>query len=459
MSSVQFSGLASGIDSGALIDSLVEARQVRNDIRRKQITDIKAESESLSELKSKLSSLSDLLDKFRTSNGGGVSKRASTSDPSVVTATTSATAINAAYTVNVTSVANAGTGSFDKSYSGLDSVVSAVGGNITISMGTGSEEVIITESIGAGTTTLSDYINSFNNREETAGRVVASAVNIGTDDAPDYRLMFTSLETGTSKGNLDISSSAGDMGSATIAQATNAVFSIAGIGTSITRSTNTVSDVISGVSFSIVDQGQSVVTVTNDADKTFSEMQEFVDAYNETVKFINDNNKIERVETERTVTNVYGSLAKARVAQDFLSSFRGQLSSATSTSGLEVKSLSQMGFITNRDGTITLKEDEFKDAVKKDVLGATETLNNFADKVAGVNGTIYQYTKFNGLIDISTESNNSQIENIARAIAQLDRQTDKIRDGLTRRFSNLESVVGRLQSQQQALTGILTGLG
>lgn len=458
MSSVQFSGLASGIDSGALIDSLVESRQVRNDIRRKQITDIKAESESLTELKSKLSALSDLLDKFRTSNGGGVSKRASTSDPSVVTATTSATAINAAYTVNVTSVANAGTGSFDKSYAGLDTVVSADGGDITITIGTGTEEAIITEAVGAGTTTLSQFITSFNNREETAGRVVASAVNIGTSDAPDFRLMFTSLETGISKGNLEISSSAGDMGTTTIAQATNAVFSIAGLGTSITRSTNSVSDVISGLTFSIVDVGESVVTVTNDADKTFSEMQEFVDAYNEIVKFINDNNKVERVETERSITNVYGSLAKARVDRDFLSSFRGQLSSASSTSGLEIKSLSQMGFVTNRDGTLTLREEDFKDAVKKDVLGSTETLNNFADRVAGVNGTIFQYTKFNGLIDISTESNNSQIENIARAIAQLDRQTDKIRDGLVKRFANLESVVGRLQSQQQALTGILTGL-
>ncbi|HMO16818.1 MAG TPA: flagellar filament capping protein FliD [Oligoflexia bacterium] len=457
MPSVQFSGLASGIDSGALIDSLIEARQVRNDIRRKQITDIQAETESLVELKSKISSLSDLLDKFRTANGGGIGKRASSQDPSVLTATASPTAINAAYTINVISKANSATASYNNSYGSLDSVLSATGGTLNVTVGTGGDEVIINQAVTSGVTTLSDFITAFNANPQTAGRVYASAVNVGSTDSPDFRLMFTTLESGASKGSISFAGGVADMTSTTISQATDAVFSVSGIGGNITRSSNTISDIISGVTFTIADVGESVITVTNDADRTVSEMQEFVDAFNDLVTFINENNKVERVESGRNVTNIFGSLAKTRVDRDFISSFRLQLSSASS-SGVETRSMAQLGIITNRDGTLTFNEELFKEGVSKDVAGATGVINDFADRVAGVNGTMYQYTKFNGLIDIAMEANNGEIENISRAIAQLDRQTDKIREGLTLRFANLESITGRLQGQQQALTGILAGL-
>jgi flagellar hook-associated protein 2 len=457
MSTVQFSGLASGIDSGALIDAVIESRQIRNDIRKRQIAELQSETESLVEFKTKLTTLNDLLDKFRTANGGGVSKKATSSDNSVATAVSASTANNASYSLTVTSIANNATGSFDNTYSSKSDALSTESGKVTITVGTGANEVVIEQDIVANTTTLDAFVASFNAKSQTAGKVFASAVNVGSEGSPQYKLMFTTLESGTAKGNLSIASDTTDMPAATVSQAENAEFSIAGIGT-ITRSSNTISDVIGGVSFNLNSTGTTTIGISNDPDKSFSEVQEFVDAYNDIVKYINENNKVERVESGNNVRNVFGTLARTRVDRDFISLFRNQMSSATSTAGQEVKSLAQMGIVTNRDGTLTLREDEFKSAVQKDIVGATGTLNNFADKVAGIGGSIYQYTKFNGMIDIAMQSNNNQIESISRAIAQLDRQTDKIRQGLTLRFANLESTTGRLQSQQQALTGILAGL-
>lgn len=458
MSSVQFSGLASGIDSAALIDSVVQSRQIRNDIRKKQISDLQAETDSLRELKTKMVALNDLIDKFRSINGGGVSKRANSTDGSVLSAVASAAAPNASYNITVTSTANTATGSFNRSYGSTTDALSAENGTIDITIGSGANQISISQNVNANTTTMADFVTAFNARPEASGRVAASAVNIGTEDAPDYRLMFTTLESGTAKGSLSISSTTSDMVDTNVSQATNAEFSIAGIGT-ISRSSNNISDVIPGLTFSLSGPGTTTVSVSNDPDKSFNQAQEFVDAYNDIVKFIRENNTIERIESGNSVSNIYGSLAKARVDDEFLSTFRTNLSSAKSTSGVAVTSLSQMGFVTNRDGSITLREDEFKAAIQSDVIGSSEALTDFANKVAGIDGAIYQYTKFNGQIDISLEANNNQIENISKAIAQLDRQTDKVREGLTLRFASLESTVGRLQSQQSALSGILAGLG
>jgi flagellar hook-associated protein 2 len=121
--------------------------------------------------------------------------------------------------------------------------------------------------------------------------------------------------------------------------------------------------------------------------------------------------------------------------------------------------LSELGLSTNRDGTITFDAEKFTSVVTDDPDGATGVLRDFADRVSGVSGTIFQYTRLNGFVDVAQQSNNNQIENLNAAIAQLDRQTDSQRDSLTKRFANLESITGELQSKQQALTGILAGLG
>ena len=464
MAIAQFSGLASGIDSQSLIDALVAARQVKNDIRKKEITEIQTESDTLKEFKGKLQALNDIIDKFRTINGGGVAKKATSVDPSVVTASASATAVNASYGITVTAVADSANGSFDNSYASTSTAVSTLGGDVTVTVGTGADQVVITKTVAPGDT-LATFVNNFNLDPTADGRVVASAVNIGTSGTPDYRLVFTTLESGADKGTLALSSTTAELTASTIDQAANAEFSIGGIGSSITRASNTVSDVISGLTFSIVDTGTSTLTVANDGDKTAGQIQEFVDSYNEVVTYLAKNNFVERVRNGNNFENAFAPLAKVRTDDDFLSMMRTEIAGANSTSGTSVKIFAELGLSTNRyDGTLLFNKEDaltanFKEAVANDPEGVTEILNSFADSVAGYSGSIYEYTKTGGFIDISVKSNDDEIKNISESIAQLDRQTDKMKEKLTRTFSNLESVTAGLQSKQQQLTGILASLG
>ena len=465
MAIAQFSGLASGIDSAALIDAIIEAREVQNDIRREEISHLESENDALAEINTKLLALYDLIEPFRTASGGGVSKKASSSDTTVATAAVGASATNSTISLDITSMADSATQSlyYSTGYSSTTEAFSKTGdgsGTLTVTVGTGTDEVTIDVAVTEDSTSVQDVVNSINNDADASGRVVAAAVNTGTAASPNYQIVVSTLQSGTAKGSLSIDATdfGANVNKSVADPATDAVFSIDGIFGSITRSSNSISDVLPNVTLQIVSTGSATITVSDDEDTTADRMSEIIDAYNDLVEYINDNDIIERVEESDEVDNIYGSLAKTRVDNDFLAQFRADLASASSDNGTAVTGMAELGISTNRDGTLTFDIDDFKEAVTSDPLGAGEVLRSFADKLGGVSGSIYQFTKYQGFIDTAEATNNSTIEDLNEAIDQLDRRNAKTRESLERQFANLESVVGRLQSQQSALSGVLASM-
>lgn len=466
MAIAQFSGLASGIDSGALIDAIIEARETRNEIRRNQISHLESENDALEEINTKLLALSDLVDAFRTANGGGVSKKATSSDPTVATAIAGSNAPGASLSLEVTSVADTATQSIyngTTAWDSLSDVFNSGSGSetIDITIGDGASAELITVNIEKGSTTVNDVISQINEDANADGRIYASAVNVGTDAAPEYQIVLTTLKQGVSEGKLTVALSGGidEALTSAVDQATNAVFSIQGINGTIQRETNSVSDVISGMTLVLSKAGSATISVSNDASGTAEKVNEIIEAFNDIVNFVNENNTVTQSDDDDDGTIIYGSLAQARVDDDFLSQFRLELSGASSDSGTDVTSMAELGISTNRDGTLSFDSDKFEEAVGNDPNGATEVLRDFADTAGGVSGIIYQYTKLSGFIDIAQDGNSSEIDNLNDAIDALERFNEKLRESLERQFTNLETVVGKLQSDQQALSGILAGLG
>jgi flagellar hook-associated protein 2 len=468
MAIAQFSGLASGIDSASLIDAIIEARSQTNEVRRKEIEGLESENESLDEFNTKLLALNDLLDRFRTINGGGVNKKSASSDSTVATAAVSAAASNSTLGVTVTSIASASTASFADIYTSTDQALAANASGtqtIGVDVGLGSDLVSVDVDI-TSSTTVAQFVEAFNSNANAAGRVSASLVNIGTTDAPSYRVVFNSLKEGENLGTIafDIPTAGagfggnGDLQTRSIDQATDAEFSISGISGTITRATNAVSDVVSGVSFQISKAGTANITVSDDSDSTADLFQEIVDAYNDLVEFVNENNGVSRAEDGNSITNVFGSLAKASVDDDFLSRFRTEFAAASAASGTSVTAFSELGISTNRDGTLAFDIEKFKTAVGADPTGAAELFRNFADASAGTEGFIFEFTKFQGFIDIAQSANNTQVESLNDKISSLERTLEKVRANYEGQFSRLETLTSKLQSTQQALTGILAGL-
>ena len=92
---INFTGLASGIDSEALIKAISDvARKVKIAPLEKKIEKYDDENTKLEELKDLLTAIKDLTDEYRTVNGGALSKLANSSDETVATASATNTANN-----------------------------------------------------------------------------------------------------------------------------------------------------------------------------------------------------------------------------------------------------------------------------------------------------------------------------------------------------------------------------
>ncbi len=479
MGLISFSGLASGIDSKALIEATTAAaRKQRVEPNETKVSELEETNSTLDELKTKLSTLQTALKEFATLSGGGVVKQGQSSDETKVSATATNAASNGTYGVTVTQLARNHTYTFRSNSGTYSSATQAIAPALSTS-GTAAERVTVT--VGSPTaletvtidltsaTTLSGFVSSFNSQATTAQ---ASVVNVGTDASPDYRIMLNSFNTGVTEGQLTVTIGANITG-AGVGQgdafnnnsentAANSTFTVAGVGT-ISRESNTIADVIPGVTFNLRALGTASVSITDDAAATLGKVQEFVDAYNEAVNFIKENNQITREEDGQNVTNIFSPLSKTRVDDNALLSLRSAISSTRYSPGdgtlNSIKIFADLGITTQRDGTIKLDEDDFTTALTTEPESVNEILTTFADTTSVTGGTIDQYIRFNGLIDITLNGNKELISSLNDRIALAEAAILKQEEQMNQRFSRLEGLIGRLQSQQTSLTSALAGLG
>ncbi len=458
---ISFSGIASGIDSASLIQAIIDQKRAALIKPKEERVSTLAETNAAFE---KLSTLLDTLNasssKFRAINGSVVAKTASSSDDSILSASAANSASSGTYLINVITTAQNGQFSFDDRFNSVNDVIDAdivdTGNNkVTVTIGSGdsqeSVEVTLTSS-----STVNDFISSFNS---TSTKAIATAVNTGTSDAPSYAITISSKETGTEDGEISVTTGtditvAGAFASSTLNQATNATFTLSGVNGTITRSSNTINDLISGVTLTLQDSGSATVSVENDANTTQSRIEEFVDAYNEVIKFVSENDLIVREENGENVSNIFAPLANTALDDNLITSLRSALSS-TSNSGRDVNVLADLGITTERDGTLKFDSNQFTDAFASDPEGVQLLTESLGETLSAVDGTISQYTRFNGLIDQSKKSNENSITSLNQQISQIESNLKYQEDALVLQFSRLEGLIGKLNSQQSALAGLI----
>jgi len=462
---INFSGLASGIDSEALIEATSEAsRTTRVAPHEKKIAELTEESDALSEVKTFLSSLKDLSSEFTTLNGGAIAKSATSSDETVLTAVASDTAQLGTYELTASQLAKNAVLSFGERTDSTENTIVGPGesGTILITLGQGDSEQTLTAVVDEDTT-WSQLAAELN---EQSPDMSATMVNVGTAESPSYALVLTSAKVGETEGSLgaivagDLSTYL-DTGNISLDQATNAEFSLSGVSGTIERASNTISDIIPGVTFNLESVSASPVTinVANDGAASEAGVKAFIDKYNEFVTFLAEGNLVVRQENGENVTNIFGPLSGTRVDDGALTALRNAMTNSNFEDGEQIKIFAEMGITTERDGTLAFDSSTFQEALSDEPDSVNQILQNFGDTVAGTNGTIDQYIRFNGLIDLSLQSNERTVTDLNQRIGRAEEQIAQNEQLMRARFARLESTIGRMQSQQQALTSALSGLG
>ena len=467
---INFSGIASGIDSEGLIEATLEAdRLTQIDPSEERISELEETNSSLEEIKTRLTSFQSSLRSFSTLFGGGLFKSATSSDETNVIASASSSASNGTYGINVTqlaenavftlrSTAGAYSASTSAVASGINDGDSAANRTVSVDIGDSSTETV--DVVVTSTMTLAEFANEFNNN---SSRATASVVNVGTDSSPDYRIVINSNKTGLDEGTISVTVGSSVSGQSVFDNnsedpALNSTFTIDGIAGTITRQSNTVSDVIPALSLEFVSTGSATVTVGDDIESTKSAVADLIEEFNDLITYVDENNEIERVEDGEDVENIFGPLAETRVDDGVITAIKSNMSSSNYSLGSTVKIFADMGITTERDGTFKFDEDAFEAAMASEPESVNQILLTFADTASLTGGTIDTYIRFNGLLDVTINGNDSLIKNLNDRIARSEASLARKEESMRARFARLESLIGGLQQQQSALSSALAGL-
>jgi flagellar hook-associated protein 2 len=358
--------MSNQLDVGSIVDGLMN-------IEKQPITNLQTEVQSLQgqvsayqSLNTNLSSLSDKVNTLlygntdapsaepysfadRLSTSAFAKCTVTSSDEDTVTATAANVNVGGSYSLTVGNLAQAqatnSTGLADKDKTSIGT------GSITIKTGQKDPTIInITDS----NNTLAGLQTAIN---DAGLGITATIVNDGS--ATPYKLMLSSKETGTANAfTISTNLSGGSAISFSNSQtAQDAEFVINGA--SVKRSSNTINDIINGVTFTLKNTTTSPVTLSlaNDQDSIVSAIKDFVTAYNAVNTFINSQFAY------NSSTQSAGVLAGDPTLRNVQSELQTPLAQGTSNRYTSLSVTGQAGLNFNSDGSLTLNESDFRTAL------------------------------------------------------------------------------------------------
>ena len=300
--------------------------------------------------------------------------------------------------------------------------------SLTLSVGDKSVDI----KVGASTT-LEDIINQINDGAGDA--IKASIVNTGGENG--YKMILQSKESGEKnqikfsvkgdqaaadgakavleklgfkaketeikddKGtitgyNLEINTADTSAGGKQLQKAQDAKFNFNGI--DITRSSNSVDDLIIGVTFNLnnVDEKnsttgalkESVITIGKDTDAVVKSLKSMVTAYNDLISNISTATSYDR---ENGVAGTLNGMSE-------ITGIKRKLQNLFESSNSDGKSLQSFGFSFTEKGVLSVDESKLKDAINKDYEGFKSFFTNSTEyKNAGVFGNVQINTNLNDI--------------------------------------------------------------
>jgi flagellar hook-associated protein 2 len=454
--SVQFGGLITGLDTNALISGLVKAEHQSVDILQNQKLRYQAQSSVLGTIVSALANLKSAAQSLSLPTDFS-KKSASSSDTTVLTASADSTAQNGASTILVDRLAKA---RIVKSAT-FTSAADAIGtGTLTLTVNGTNTSV----TIDGTNNTLTGLKNAING---SGAAVTASIVNAGTEASPDYRLVVQSKNTGTANAVTIAGALAGGAdpfagGGTEVQAAADALFSVNGL--TVTRASNTVSDVISGVTFVLLQEGDhdgviesadatAKITVSADSASLTSSVESFVDSYNAVNTIVNGQFTLD------ASTNKQGALAGDASIRGVMVRLRSEISRVGGI-GAGLKYLSDIGVKFQKDGSLSFDEAAFADALQEnpDGVAALFTIANNGIGTRVPEAVDDYISTVDGALIFRQKGIQSSIETIDKKVAREEERIAAYQARLTQQFKSLEQLVSQLKSQGDYLTQQMTAL-
>lgn len=214
----------------------------------------------------------------------------------------------------------------------------------------------------------------------------------------------------------------------------------------IQNNSNTVEDLVNGVSFNLKsvmqesDPSVSII-VDNDTDSIKSEINGFIEKFNELYTFLKE--KTKSTEDSRGVLR----------GESTVSSLLNTLSSVGYTSfgaeSDEINYLSQIGIAFDSSTGLSLKDaDLFEEKINSDSAAVEKLFNSDNGFATTFYDKLNSYTGAEGYLQMSIESYNNSTRYLSDRIDSVSKSIDKSADVLRNRYQQMQTQLATLMSSQ-----------
>jgi flagellar hook-associated protein 2 len=375
---IQAQGIGSGIDIQSLVKQLVAAESAPMETRlSRQAARVGTELSALGTLKGALATFQGVVSQLKDSAQFNALSAAS-SQPDLFTASAGSAATAGTYQLEVTQLARVEQ-AVSKNYGGGAATVIGVG-TLTLTVGTSSMNLELTASNNT-LTAIRDQINAASNNPGVQATIIG--------DSSGARLVLTGRNSGAA--NTFRVSATGDVGIAQLAysgavdanwtnteSAQNATLKIAGV--SFSSASNTVSEVLEGVTLNLKDAEPGTVgtlTVATDLATIIGNVRKFVDGYNSLQQ------RLKQLTGYDATTKTGGPMQGDPMAVGIAAELRRL--SFDSVAGLSgsVNSLAALGITSDSSGKLSLNETRLNAVLAQDRSAAARLFGGSSQAVAG----------------------------------------------------------------------------
>lgn len=324
------------------------------------------------------------------------------------------------------------------------------------------------------TTTLQGLADAINADTSLSTKVKASIVEYGsgdfrlvlsnTADSQDQTITTSDIQTAGAGlvANLaggsytNASSQMVDGGASVIQEAKDASFKYNGI--TLTRSSNEISDIISGVTISLLQEDErSNFSITQAAQSVSDELQNFTDSYNSLMEELH---AMTTSDTEAGTVGIFNG-------DNAINSIRREINKMLTTFKEDGYSLMQFGISLNETGSMSYDSSDYFEKFEADPLAAQrffsgETIldndgnatfkNGIFDDI---NDLLHNYTKSDGYLTNMQSSFSTELKALNDDRERTTKLLEARYDAMTSQFIQYDAIISRLNNQFSVLNNMI----
>ncbi len=444
------SGIGSGLDISSLVSQLVaaESEPANDRLNAKEIT-LGSELSAYGTLKSALATFQSSVTKLEDESAFQV-YTATSSNSEVFTSTADDSAVAGKYNIEVMQIAQS-----DKVRSADFTASTEVVGTGTLDISLGATSFQLT--IDSNNNTLEGIRDAINSASDNPG-ITATLINVDSGT----QLILSSDQVGASNtiNVAAVDDDAGDgfdlarLDSANLISLQTAQDAIIKVDTqTVTRDSNSFSDVISGVTFSLAKAQPGTIetlTVASDNASIKKDVESFVSNYNKLIGVMKGLSKYDET------TKVSGALNGDSIIRGIQTKLRQVIS--TTVDGSAFSNLSELGITLGDGGSYVIDDAKLNSSLANDLNDVQTFFSSTSGMAQNFTSALAGYVDSDGIIDSRSDGLQSRLDSIDDSRDQLVRRMAAYEARISLQFTAMDILVSQLQSTGDFLTQQLAGL-